>query len=73
LELYELVRSAIVQYATKFKSDNVLQKDMTDVLDNMSQKLKAIDATTDKTKKMKQDTEVLLNDTYKAISLAYGT
>lgn len=73
LELYELVRGSIEKYATKFKTDGVLQKDMTELLDNISKKLKELNPTTDKTKKMKQTTEGYMDVTYKAISLAYGS
>lgn len=71
LELYELIRGAIMQYATKFKLDGVSQQDMIDVLDRVSLGLKNIDVTTDKTLEMKQRTEELLHNTYEAISLTY--
>lgn len=73
LELYELIRNAVSQYATKFKMDGVMQKDMTDILDKVSEMVRAIDVTTDKTKEMKKKTLELLDDAYEAVSLAFSS
>jgi len=72
LELYELIRGAVMQYATKFKLDGVTQEDMTGIMDRVSKGLRNIDVTTDKTSEMKQKTEELLEATYEAISLAFN-
>lgn len=71
LELYELVRSALHQYANKFKADGVEQKEMLEILGSVSKNVSSVNATTDKTKSIKSATEGLMSDTYDAINLAF--
>ena len=73
LELLELSRSAIQQYSTKFKSDGILKKDLTDMLDDVSSIINEINTTTEKTTEKKNNTIALLEDTNEAVNVAYGT
>ncbi len=73
LELLELSRGAIQQFATKFKGDGVSQKDMERLLEKISATIQAIDTTTDKTTGKKDVTIQLLEDTKSAIDTAFNT
>lgn len=73
LELLELSRSAIQQYATKFKVDGVSQSDMATMFDLISSTVKSIETTADKTEEKKNTTISLLDDTMSSIETAYGT
>ena len=73
LELLELSRNAIQQYATKFKLDGVSQSDMTKMFDLISTTVKTIETTADKTEEKKNTTIALLDDTKVSIETAYGT
>lgn len=73
LELIELTRSAIQQYATKFKVDEVPQEDIEALYDVIVETVDMIDTTTDKTDEQKLSIESLLDDTENAITTAYGT
>lgn len=73
LELLELSRSAIQQYATKFKVDDVSYSDILKMYNVISAIVKDIETTADKTKEKKNTTISLLDDTMSSIETAYGT
>lgn len=73
LELLELARSAIHQYATKFKGDGITEKQIMDVFAVISDAVNDLETTADKTDEKKQQVLSLLSDTKNAIANAYGT
>lgn len=73
LELVELVRGSIQQYATKFKLDGITRQQLTDLYDSVSSIADSVVTTTDKTDEMKATTISYLSDTMDAIDLAYDT
>ena len=73
LELLELTRSAIQQYATKFKLDGVTQKELEQMIQQVEAVVESIQTTTDKTQEMQQSIVRLLPDTSSAVEAAYGT
>lgn len=73
LELYELARDSMMQYATKFKTDGVTEEALLNTFEKVRAGLESVKTTTDKTKSMKENTVELLEDTKKAINTAYGT
>lgn len=73
LELLELARSSLQQYATKFKTDDVSSEAINALYQKVEENVKAIETTTDITDDKKATTESLLADTYQAITLAYST
>lgn len=73
LELYELARDSMMQYATKFKSDGVAKEKLMDIYKKIEAGVESVNTTTDKTKSMKENTLDLLEETKKAINTAYGT
>ena len=73
LELIELTRGAIQQYATKFKVDGVGQTDIKLLYDKVENVVNSLETTTDKTEEKKATIVELLGDTLVAIETAYGT
>lgn len=73
LELLEMSRSALQQYATKFKGDGITQKQMQDMYTTISNTVSSIATTADKTEEKKSNTISLLDDTKNAIETAFGT
>lgn len=73
LELLELSRSAIQQYATKFKGDGISQDSLQGMYQSIESTVKTIDTSTEKTTEKKDTTIALLDDTKSAIETAYGT
>ena len=73
LELLELVRSSLQQYATKFKTDGVTWEEISALYDRVAEKVISIETQTDKTTEKKNQTIALLDDTKRAIAIAYGT
>ncbi|MBR4019698.1 MAG: serine/threonine protein kinase, partial [Firmicutes bacterium] len=73
LELVERVRSALQQYATKFKLDGVPKEDMLALYDKVSSAIYSIETTVDTTEEKKDRTISLLDDTKAAILSAYDT
>ncbi len=73
LELIELTRGAIQQYATKFKVDGVSESELTDLYDLVANTVNSIETTADKTDELKATTVSNLPDTKAAIESAYGT
>lgn len=73
LELIELSRSAIQQYATKFKQDGITEDEMSLLLKLISETVKTIETTADKTDEKKNQIISLLDDTQEAVETAYGT
>ena len=73
LELLELSRSAIQQYATKFKNDGISQTELDSMLDNIEVIAKSIDTTTDLTDETKASITEFIGDAREAVELDYGT
>lgn len=73
LELLELTRSAVQQYATKFKLDEITEEQLMKLYESVSNITESIETTTDKTGEMKIKTTSNLPDTKSAIELAYET
>ena len=73
LELLELSRSAIQQYATKFKGDDISVKSITKMFNLVQETVSNIKTTADKTEEKKNETISLLEDTKQSIETAYGT
>ena len=73
LELIELTRGAIQQYATKFKVDGITKKQLMELYDKVSVTVNSIETTADKTKELKMITTSNLSDTKAAIESAYST
>ena len=73
LELLEMSRSALQQYATKFKGDGITQEQMHSMYSKISDTVKSITTTADKTEEKKNSTISLLDDTKNAIDTAFGT
>ena len=72
LEMLELYRSAIQQYAAKFRSDGVAQADILAAQSTIASLTRSIQTTTDKTDRKKAEIINLLDDTREAIDIAYG-
>jgi serine/threonine-protein kinase len=73
LEMLEMARSAIQQYATKFKLDDVPRESLSEMHRSISAMVRSINTTTDTTTNKKNNTITLLPDTLRAIDSAYGT
>lgn len=73
LEMLEFSRSALQQYATKFKVDGVPQQDMVEMYNIISAATESIQTTSDKTDAKKAMILSLLEDTLETIETAYGT
>ena len=73
LELLEMSRSALQQYATKFKGDGITHEQMQSMYTKISDTVNSIATTTDKTEEKKNGTISLLDDTKNAIDTAFGT
>lgn len=73
LELLELSRNSIQQYATKFKGDGISQTEIMTMYKLIAETVKKIDTLSDKTEEKKNNTIAFLNDTQKAIETAFGT
>lgn len=73
LELIELTRGAIQQYATKFKVDGVTEDQLTELYNLVANTVNSIETTADKTDELKATTVSNLPDTKAAIESAYST
>ena len=73
LELIELTRGAIQQYATKFKVDGVTEDQLTELYNTVANTVNSIETTADKPDELKATTFSNLPDTKAAIESAYGT
>lgn len=73
LELLELSRSALQQYATKFKMDGLTKQELLSMCDSIQGYVNSINTTTDMTTEKKSKIISLLEDTKSEIILAYGT
>lgn len=73
LELIELTRGTIQQYATKFKVDGVTEDQLTELYNSVANTVNSIETTADKTDELKATTVSNLPDTKAAIESAYGT
>lgn len=72
LELIELTRGAIQQYATKFKIDGITEAQLTELYNSVANTVNSIETTADKTDELKATTVSNLPDTKNAIESAYG-
>ncbi len=73
LELLELSRSALQQYATKFKMDGVSQSAMEEMIRYIEITVQSIETSTDKTQEQKEKTLSLIESTKATIATAYAT
>lgn len=73
LELVELMRTSLQQYATKLKIDKVSKNELVEMYDLVKEISQTIETTTDKTTAMKKEINALLPDTLNTINLAYET
>ena len=73
LELVELTRGALQQYATKFKVDGVTEQGILSLYQQLEQVTDAIQTTTDVTDAKRSTIKSLMPDTLTAIRTAYGT
>ncbi|MEE1125429.1 MAG: serine/threonine-protein kinase [Acutalibacteraceae bacterium] len=73
LELLEMSRSALHQYATKLKGDGITKEQQLAMYNDIEKTVRNIETTTDKTTEKKNKTISLLDDTKNAINTAYGT
>ena len=73
LEMIELTRGAIQQYATKFKVDGITKEELTALYELVVDTVDSVEATADKTEDLKATTVENLPDTKAAIELAYDT
>ena len=73
LEMLEMARSAVQQYATKFKLDNVPREELSAMHSTISAIVRSISPTADTTQEKKDHILTLLPDTLRAIDAAYGT
>lgn len=73
LELVELTRGALQQYATKFKVDGVTEQEILSLYQQLEQVTDAIQTTTDVTDAKRSTIKSLMPDTLTAIRMAYGT
>ena len=73
LEMLEMARSALQQYATKFKLDGVAKDKLIQMHNSISAIVHTISPTADTTEGKKDQILNLLPDTLKAIETAYGT
>lgn len=71
LELLELARSAIQQFASKFKTDGITQAQMNDMVSDVRQITDSIKATTDLTESKKRSILNLINDTQAAVDTVF--
>lgn len=72
LELYEMSRSALQKYTSKFKADGITKDEIMKLYNEISTSVKATETTTDITQNKKNNTIKLLDDTLEAINTAYG-
>lgn len=73
LELVELTRGALQQYATKFKVDGVTEQEILSLYQQLEQVTDAIQTTTDVTDAKRSTIKSLMPDTLTAIRTAFGT
>ena len=73
LEMLEMARSAIQQYATKFKLDGVPREELSQMHSTISAIVHSISPTADTTQEKKDHILSLLPDTLRSINAAYGT
>lgn len=73
LELVELTRGALQQYATKFKVDGVTEQEILSLYQQLEQVIDAIQTTTDVTDAKRSTIKSRMPDTLTAIRTAYGT
>lgn len=72
LELLELSRSAIQQYATKFKNDGISQEELDSMINSIDMIANRIDTTTELTDEKKANIIDLIDDTKAAVDVAFG-
>lgn len=72
LELLELSRSSLQQYANRFKADGVTRDDMLQLCDSIDQISGGLVTTTQKTDELKSEIRSRLEETRDAIQAAFG-
>lgn len=73
LDLLELSQGAIQEYATKFKSDDITKEDLLSMYNTISDTVKQINVTADKTKEKRDNILSNLESTKSKIELAFAT
>lgn len=73
IELLDLARGAVRQYATKFKTDGVSEEALLSMVDKIESIVQVLETTTEKTENKKSVIIKLLADTKNAVRIAYGT
>ena len=73
LELLELARGAMQQYATKVKADGITLEQQLSLYEKIKENVKKIEVTTETTEEIKNSIVDMLDDTYVAIKIAYET
>ncbi len=73
LDVLELARAAIHQYATGFKKDGITKAEIDKILNDIEQCLQGITDSTTLIEQMKKNINGLLPDTETAVNTAYGT
>lgn len=73
LELLELARGAMQQYATKFKADGIMLEQQLSLYEKIKANVEKIETTTETTAEIKNNIVDMLDDTYVAITIAYET
>jgi serine/threonine-protein kinase len=73
LQLLELARSAMQQYATKFKSDGITEEQQKGLYEKIKEYTEKTEVTTDVTMDIKNNIIDMLESTERAIDVAYGT
>ena len=71
LELAEMVRNTIQQYATKLKVDGIEQKELNSDLDLIQKFVSSIKTTTELTENMRVQTMQSIEDTRQTVKVAY--
>ena len=73
LELLEMTRAALQQYATKFKQDGITKADLLSLYVKVEETTDKVETSTDTTSTKKEQTISMLHSTRSAIESAYGT
>lgn len=73
LQLLELGRSAIQQYASKLKQDGVPEADMMNMLQSIEENLESIQTNTEKTDQIRQESLQHMAPTRQAVRTAFST
>ncbi|MDD5934658.1 MAG: serine/threonine-protein kinase [Clostridiales bacterium] len=72
LELLEMIRNSLQQYASKFRGDGITKQEMLDIYQRIEKELELITPTTDKTQSMKKNTSQYMQDTKDVIEIVFS-